>query len=292
VYTIVLPPPPPESKPAAPPPKTSTEWDEIRGQIRGTGSGSSSTPNPKRRSVDDTVLELLAKNGHRFSQLGDQESLTVSIIFRLPDQIHHPRSPRGNPLAIDINAIHEVDPLTGTLVSVGSAVPSDGTEPIPSAGGKRSSEKKKPREGGEKSADDSSPRDYELLGDLHLKQGQGIEALRAYQQALAKSSDHQQVAEIYLKLAQLHLTVQKDEAEARQALMHAREFLALANAAQTPGQDKAVSKPASAASPLPARLIITASKRLLDQVGAGKMSLEDFKKAATVEHLTFSSPQK
>jgi hypothetical protein len=74
--------------------------------------------------------------------------------------------------------------------------------------------------------------------------------------------------------------------------MHAREFLALANAPQTPAQDKAVSKPASAASPLPARLIITASKRLLDQVGAGKMSLEDFKKAATMEHLTFSSPQK
>ena len=38
---------------------------------------------------------------------------------------------------------------------------------------------------------------------------------------------------------------------------------------------------------LPAKLIISAPKRLLDEVGTGKMSLAEFKKAASIEFLTF-----
>ena len=39
---------------------------------------------------------------------------------------------------------------------------------------------------------------------------------------------------------------------------------------------------------LPNKLIISASKRLLDQVGTGKISFEEFKKSVSVQYLDFS----
>ena len=44
--------------------------------------------------------------------------------------------------------------------------------------------------------------------------------------------------------------------------------------------------------PLPAKLIVSASKKLVDDVGSGKMSFEDFKKAVSVEYLTFPAQKK
>ena len=288
VYTIVLPPSKQESKPTSPATPTQSEWDRVRKQIRGENPPSGPLPlKPKEPSVVDTVLEVLAKNGHHFSQLGEQETLTVSIIFRAAEAPHRSRWRRLPGDRIDINAIYPAE----FFESQNGPFASESTEPSPVGSGVGSSEKKKPGAGSGDSTEKSSPEDYELLGDLHLKQGQGLEALRAYQQALAKSPDAQHAAAMYLKLAQLYLTVQKDEAEARQAMEHARELLAQA----APAAEKLASKPtpsAELAQPLPSRLIISAPKRLLDQVSAGKMTLEDFKKKANVERLSFGAPQK
>jgi tetratricopeptide (TPR) repeat protein len=297
IYTIVLPPSKHESKPTVPLLPTQSEWDRVRKQIRGENPPSSgSAPKPKEPSLADTVLEVLAKNGHHFSQLAESENLTVSIIFRDAEPLS-----RGGRLRtildrmrlggdrIDVNAIYP-----GELIeSQNTPLSSELAEPSPAGDGQGAGEKKKPRAGtgGGGSGEKSSPDDYELLGDLHLKQGQGQEALRAYQQALAKSSDAQHAAALYLKLAQLYLTTQKDETEARQAMDRARELLTQA----APAADKSAPKPAPAsglAQPLPSRLIISVPKRLLDQVGAGKMTLEEFKKKANVERLSFSVPQK
>jgi hypothetical protein len=46
------------------------------------------------------------------------------------------------------------------------------------------------------------------------------------------------------------------------------------------------------ATPLPSKLVITASKKLLDDVGSGKMSFDDFKKAVSVEYVTFPAEKK
>jgi len=296
IYTIVLPPPKHESKPTPPLPPAQSEWDRVRKQIRGENPASgASQPKPKEPSVADNVLEVLAKNGHHFSQLGEQENLTVSIIFRDAELSRRTRWRRlggGMPHlggdTIDANAIYPAELIESEEVSL----PSESPGPSPEASGEGSSEKKKPAAGpgGGASTEKSSTEDYELLGDLHLKQGLGLEALRAYQQALAKTSDAQHAATLYLKIAPLQLTVHKDEALARQAIDHARELLAQAAPA-----DKSSTKPtpaAGVAQALPSRLIITAPKRLLDQVGAGKITLEDFKKKATVERLSFSAPQK
>jgi hypothetical protein len=43
---------------------------------------------------------------------------------------------------------------------------------------------------------------------------------------------------------------------------------------------------------LPGKLILTVSKKNLNQVGTGKMSFEDFKKAASVEFLSFGPEAK
>jgi hypothetical protein len=321
VYSIVLPPPKPEpASPAPSPPPTQSEWDRVRKQIR----GEKSTPPPplpkaKEPSVPDVVLEVLAKNGFHFSQLGDQESITVSILFRpeeptrlrriaiggdqIPRYDIKPRYDLRYDAKYDVNAIHQgafddinydfgatsdADPFSILSEDVEPANPPDETPPLPKADEKGLSNKKKPAAdtGGGSSPTTSS--DYELLGDLRLKQGQGSDALRAYQQALAKSSDNQEAAALYLKLAQLYLTVQKDELQAQQALHTAQELLSQTHEKNvSPNLDKNVSTP-TPPSPLPARLIITAPKRLLTQVGSGKMSLDDFKKAASVEHLSFS----
>ena len=61
--------------------------------------------------------------------------------------------------------------------------------------------------------------------------------------------------------------------------------------------DQSKAQPAKAAStsppiPLPAKLVVSASKKALDAVAAGKMSFEEFKKAANVEYLSFPSAEK
>jgi tetratricopeptide (TPR) repeat protein len=304
-YTILLPPPKQEPKASPPPAPSPSEWDRVRKQIRGERSSSSgSSPKPKEPSVEDIVLEVLAKNGHHFSQLADNESLTVSIIFRPEERPRRGRLSASEPIPTydtntiyDINAIYAADALSSSGWNFDVEDSSQPVDPAPQTGGKGSSESGQKKKSGGESGGGSAPAadqgssDYELLGDLRLKQGQGFEALQAYQQALAKSSDVQHAATMYLKMAQLYLTVQKDEAEARHAIERAKELLAQA-ANPAPSADKSAPKTDPPASPLPSRLIITAPKRLLDQVGAGKKSVEEFKKAATVERLTFSASGK
>lgn len=238
----------------------------------------------------------------------------MSIIYRLKDQAHGDNVHRnylkrliglpGDTLSVGPNnngfivggdflyldTLEYQIPIQANDLEV--SVPSEVTQTSPPAAAKESSEKKKRGAGGGTTTPDQGSSDYELLGDLHLKQGQGVEALRAYQQALAKSSDVQHAAAMYLKMAQLYLTILKDDAEAKHAMERAKELLAQAPAKVAPLADKSAPKPKTAAPPLPARLIITAPKRLLDQVGTGKLSLEEFKKAASVEHLSFGAAQK
>ena len=60
---------------------------------------------------------------------------------------------------------------------------------------------------------------------------------------------------------------------------------------QTDPPPKAEASGPAQSAPLPSKLIISAPKKLLDDVASGKMSFEEFKKAVSVEYLTFP-PQK
>jgi tetratricopeptide (TPR) repeat protein len=256
--------------------KPPTEWERVRQQLRGEKSDSSSPkPKAKEPSVADLVLEALAKNGQHLS-LGDKESLTVSVVFRAEEQ---PESAQ----TLNFNSFNDgVSNVTNVITDESASTPDK--QPSP--------DDKKPASGGtpgDATDKGSSPRDYELLGDLHRKQGQSKEALKAYQKAVEKNADAQHAAAMYLKIAQLYLTAENNEAEARKAIDQARELLA-----KTGADKKQTPKPKKAESPLPSRLIITVSKELLDRAGTGiagtaQISLEEFKKAATVEYLPFAS---
>ena len=62
---------------------------------------------------------------------------------------------------------------------------------------------------------------------------------------------------------------------------------ALATARQLQEAPPKTAAPPAPRQPLPAKLIVSATKKLLDQVGSGKMTFEEFHKAATVDFQTF-----
>jgi hypothetical protein len=113
-----------------------------------------------------------------------------------------------------------------------------------------------------------------LLGDLHLKQGKAKEALKIY---LAVVKNHPDILgpDLMRKLAQAHLAA-GDLKEARKWLDRALEKSATPD---TPREQ------AQTAEPLPSRLLITASKRLLDQVAAGAITFADFQRSVSIEEV-------
>jgi hypothetical protein len=135
-----------------------------------------------------------------------------------------------------------------------------------------------------------------LTGDLHLKQNNFPSAIAMYEKAWlayskllddpkAADADQQRVileaVEALSKLGQCYAG-QGDLERARKVQEE------LAQRAKKSGQSEGKTT-TGAASQLPAKLIVSASKKLLDQVGSGKMSFDEFKKAATVQYLDFTA---
>src|SRR5262249_55546416 len=211
-------------------------------------------PPRKEPSLVEIILKVLADNGQHFQQLGEGESITVIVTFR--------GSEPAPAQSLDDNSKDAAAALLGQAVQALGEEQKSGNEPAP--------------------ASPTSAHDYELLGDLHLKQGKYEEAVKAYQQALKLEPQSKQATVYYRKLAQAYLGLGKDS-EARQAIEKGMETGKHGSAEP----DKAPKHGEAAGSPLPAKLIISVSKQLLDQAGSGKISMEDFAKGATVEYLTF-----
>ena len=146
---------------------------------------------------------------------------------------------------------------------------------------------------------------YARLGDMRLKQGRSRESAEAFQKAidvyrklLARErirsgedkefeADRAAAAEVGAKLAQAYLLLgESDKAVSALKGTFARYPVTAGN--------KGASERSESTAPaeLPAKLIISAPKRLLEQVGSGKMSFDEFRKAASVQYLTFATPEK
>jgi tetratricopeptide (TPR) repeat protein len=246
VYTLTLPlppPPPAKAEPAQAPAKPVSDWDRVRRELR------NEKPEPERKepphrqpSLEEIILRVLMENGHHFTQLRENESITVVVTFR---------GGKHTPGKIEVTFQSKAEPAPQTASGGGSG---------------------------------SSQQDYELLGDLHLKQGKMSEALEAYRRAVKENQDPKRTAALYRKLARALLAMDRTE-EARHVLDQALEYQQKAQAA--PAQP---SRPAETGRvSLPAKLILGASKRLLDEAAGGKMSLEEFQKAANVEHVNWPS---
>jgi tetratricopeptide (TPR) repeat protein len=320
VYTVTLPPPPrvvsPEGKKA--PAKPLSDWERTRRQVR----GSTHEPAANEASqVDDSIhvedgrlwvteafLKLLAENGQHFSLLPENETLTVVITFRDTGQLKGVANLLQGTQKGSLESWGAQDPwlapdqsLQNWNVQPGDAGSRTWQNQQPAPNSSEGGEGNKGAGGsgagglnGKGNAGPSSIRDFELLGDLHLRQGKAREAIKTYQQALNLSPEPKQAAAIYRKIAQADLALEDDTA-AKKALEMAEQFLKeQANAAgANRAKPQAASGAASAPPPAPAvsKLIISAPKRLLDQVGTAKLGFHEFEKQVTIESVGFSIPE-
>jgi hypothetical protein len=137
------------------------------------------------------------------------------------------------------------------------------------------------------------------VGDLHMRQRRYREAVMAYEQAvrgqmstLRDPKTHHDLqallkaVEIANKLTEAHQGA-RDASGARRSEAMSLKF---AEAALKLSESLKGKAPAAApAIPLPAQLIVSAPKKLMDQMSGGKMTFDEFRKGATVEYLKFGS---
>ena len=235
-----------------------TDWERARRELAGQKVEDKAKAS-EDVSLADALLGVLAANGKNFTQLPGNESVTVAVTLagsQTSCLSCHTAATAAVPMKIKV-----VAPPPGNTGGGGSATASE------------------------------NARRPELLGDLHLKQGEHDKAVAAYRTALAAAGSQNadvadlKVMEVAVKLAQA-LAAQGKADESRRVLS---DLAAMAGKAT-----KAPPPPASGTTPgtmaLPPRLLVTAPKAALDAVGSGKMSFEEFRKAARVEHLTFPAP--
>ncbi len=260
VYTATLSSLQPPGKTAkTEPTKPISEWESVRRQIRNEKEEPKKPEASKPPSLSDFLLKELSENGHHFSQLSENESLTIILT------VHEPNPP---------------GPARKSKRGRGS-------------GGSAKTDTKSANSGGGSDLRGKIS-DLELLGDLHMKQGQHEEAIAAFQKAVELQPGPKEAAGLYRKLAQCYLAQGKIDS-ARAALDHYAEFLKSAQeyneflkSAEEIGNAEPKSSPAKPSAPaLPVKLIISVPKKLLDEAKDGKLPFEEFRRRAHVETLRF-----
>jgi hypothetical protein len=290
VYTLTLPPQPPDAKPKATKPaaKPVSDWERVRKQVRGDKvellAGALIEREP---DLAEIVLRVLADNGRHFAHLGDTERLTVAVTFRGDGKKGDQRPTTGTRQWLDST----MRPQAGYYDRTGQPGAANFyTELAARAAGPAAPPPGAP-------ANPSTASDYELLGDLQLKHGHVKEAIVAYKQAGQKLADPSKAGPLYIKLGQAYLVLGQETSgvPAEVAVKRAIDFLKRsqgsgASDAQIAGVIALLTRAqeaqalAAKAAAVPAQLVISAPKDLLDQVGAGKISFEDFRRRATVDH--------
>jgi tetratricopeptide (TPR) repeat protein len=293
---------------ASPKHKPLGQWERVRQEVRGEKAKPEETKaDQEEPSLADTVLKLLAENGRHFSQLAANERLTVAITLR-PMQ--------------DCKSCHSGSTSSGATDQTGPTSRADLeryrqylslsalAQTRQAEAGKGSAnqdtldnafrflnglEQAKPTEAKATPPDPAKAQEaanFAHLGDMRLKQGRAKEAAEAYQKAIAifdqlLSSGQRPYApetEAHVKLAQAYLLLGEREKAFASLLTQTQK------AEKPPSRDK--TSTGAAASALPAKLIVSATKSQLDQVGTGKISFEEFRKAATVQFRDFPATRK
>ncbi|MCI0377764.1 MAG: hypothetical protein L0215_09170 [Gemmataceae bacterium] len=244
-----------------------TEWERIRHQLYGLKTGAQPAQGPPHSGdmIDDVLLKALAENGKNFAQLPDKEAITIVATFRPKDHMtaaatdaqgarYLVRAERDFAAALGIEGGGSADPNTGQK---GKAERGSGGGSI------------------------SSSKDYELLADLHWKQGKYKDSFAAYEKAIELNKDEARAPLLYRKLTQALLDMHAGSADA-QVLEQAYELL---KKAKDRLDKKAAAPPAQP--PPPLRLVVSANKKLTEQYAAGSISYAEFRRRATVEWVQF-----
>jgi tetratricopeptide (TPR) repeat protein len=288
VYTLASPTPlqDPVGQAAAAPARQPSEWDNVVAELRGVPKPPAKQAAPARPSLSDALLRLLLENGRHFKQLDGDEQITIAVTFRP---------------SMDCAKCHQADtvrdPRTGHLIRLSTTYQQLGGDRPLLVG-------QMPGGGGTSQPPPTTAQEIQnasRVGDLHMRQGRYREAVKAYEDALKTllnsltstrktSADVQRLltaAELSNRLALAHRALGDKAAEQgalKNGLKMAQAAVKLAESLDGKGQAT------GGTVPVPARLIVSAPKKLLDKAAESKMSLADFRKAATVEYLRFPPP--
>jgi tetratricopeptide (TPR) repeat protein len=280
--------------------KSLTEWERVRKEIRGE-KPDGGDKKPKDPTIADILIKVLAENGKHFTQLGPDETVTIVVTFRQAEGggtfvdpiylnlgIPQDTMLRPNELILyqhPLGALQAAKLRPNQLdlyqFPVAQPVNTDPTQDTKVAGGAAAPSGEVATKGPSGKAKDSL-----LLGDLHYKQGKIAEAIDAYMVALKELQDSKEAdayAETCFKLAQCFLAENKAE--------EAKHYVELVIKHKKP-VEPAPTKKEAPTSHSPTKLIISAPKKVLDQVGSGKMSIEEFKKEVTVEYSGLGGSEK
>ena len=280
-----------------------SDWDNARRELHGE-KVTAAKPAPESPSVADVLLKIMAENGKHFEYLPETENLTIIVTFRGATPVHpysagmsggRPRSPTGLGSGPGMPGGMSSSGFKGGSSFGSSSTTSQGSTGSSSTSGGAPAGLT-PNSGSVADSIAAIGRDYELLGDLHQKQGKMNEAIDAYSKAVqaAKTATiaqpagedakanvekvKQRVRDLSTKLARVLLDAGRVD-EARKALEMDTQIKVLPPAAS--GQ---------ALISLPAKLTISATKKLLDQVGTGKISYDEFRKQVTLDYSSFNEP--
>lgn len=287
-------------------PKPST-WEKVRKELSGEWVITFTTKVAESEPIHKVILRVLAENGHQIKGLAEDERVTVAVAFRaekdtpsamgpaIPQFMGSgamPGGPAGMPGSMMGPGMAPTGPVSdnrplNTIKRRSGTQAEDPYAPAPNV-------RLETRDGVFEAQSitlgvpNAPPRQsYELLGDLHLKQGRAKEAVAAYRKALETESalaatPGAMSRELARKLAQALLAV-GDEASVREA----QELLTKALQEKPAGKlgETLGVRQVKPSIPLPPKLIISVPKRLLDQVGTGKINFEEFVKGATVERV-------
>jgi hypothetical protein len=276
---------------AAKQPQPLSQWERVRRELHGEKAEQEKERERQAPSLSEVVLKALAENGKHFTQLAENEQVTVALTLFQGQACsachggHDSRATAGGGGRIT-SQYFSPDPNLNQQNAAGG-----GGTPTPSTSGQPGT----PSTSGQ-SQERIEARRQLLMGDLHLKQNGPQSAIEMYEKAwlayrklldeepkaASATPDwqlHLEAVELLGKLGQCYRS--KGDVERTRKVV---DYLALLG--QKAGQPEG--KAASVAGPLPAKLIVSASKKVLDQVGSGKLSFDEFKKAATVQYLDFS----
>jgi tetratricopeptide (TPR) repeat protein len=290
IFTLTLP-PQQNLKPDAAVPsadKPLSEWERVRKEVRGEKVEDAAKPK-KNPTVLDTLLKVLAENGTHLSQLAPDETVTIVVTFREDGGAKNAGQYQGNQWELERIGVGNIlsrdhigyEPASDGLVRIiRAATDSDANE--------NAAQPKDVSAGATKEIP-AAVKDSILLGELNFKQGKYKEAEKAYLTALKlleNSPDDGALHQVYQVLAQTYLADGKTE----EAKNYLEKAIALEKKkASNPNSPK---KEAKAASAVPAKLLVSAPKKLLDQVGSGKITFEEFKKEASVDFASSATPEK
>jgi hypothetical protein len=291
-----------------------TEWDRTRRELRGEKVESSASGADRAQpNVLDAVLRSLADNGQHLSGLAADDSVVVALTFR-GNWLQQCQKCHVSPAGTTLRSLTNSGQLYSNAVQLGGGPwqtrmdLSQGLMQGLQAGASREDVLPGMNPGGQ-SGKASSPSDEAMLGDLHFKQGRFSEAAAAYAKALAElsASDEQawsmaanrghagsrpnilKCIELQNKIIQSEAAMNHEEQVNKGVLMLKRLTALLDRVEKGEGGKsvKETDKGKSKNPTLPEKLIITASKGLLDKVGKHQITFEDFKAQVRMEHLKF-----